>query len=164
MGARVIAMGRNVEVLKNVASRSERIRAVPITGDGEADTAALKKLGTIDAFFDISPPAAAGTTHIKSAIMALRPGGRVSLMGGIRGDVCIPYGMVMHKDLQLKGKWMYPREAVRELIKMVEVGILKVGKPAGYRIIGKFAMEDWDAAFTAAEKNAGMGEKAIICP
>jgi threonine dehydrogenase-like Zn-dependent dehydrogenase len=164
MGARVIAMGRNVEVLKKVASMSDRIETVPITGDENADMVALRKFGVIDAFFDISPPGAAGTTHIKSAILALRPGGRVSLMGGIRGDVAIPYGAVMHRDLKLKGKWMYPRDAVGELIKMVEIGLLKVGKPAGFKVVGKFSLEEWDEAFTATEKNAGIGEQALICP
>jgi hypothetical protein len=33
---------------------------------------------------------------MKSAIMALRHGGRVSLMGGIHGDVAIPHSRVMH--------------------------------------------------------------------
>lgn len=164
MGARIIAMGRNVEVLKKVASMSDRVEAVPITGDENDDMVALRKFGTIDAFFDISPPEAEGTTHIKSAILALRPGGRVSFMGGIRGDVAIPYGAVMHRDLKLKGKWMYPRDAVGELVKMVENGLLKIGKPAGFKVVGKFSLEEWDEAFTAAEKNAGMGEQALICP
>ncbi|KAI9875681.1 MAG: hypothetical protein M1830_008120, partial [Pleopsidium flavum] len=109
--------------------------AIAVQADGEA----LQRFGTVDGFLDISPPTAAKSTHIKSCILALRHSGRVSLMGGLRG------------------KWMYDREAVRALIKMVEVGLLRLGERAGLKVIGKFALEDWDSAFTAAEENPGMG-------
>ncbi len=72
MGARVIAMGRNVEKLERIKGRSERIETVPITGDVQRDAAALKSFGPVDAFFDISPPEAGKSTHIKSGILALR--------------------------------------------------------------------------------------------
>ncbi len=105
MGARVIAMGRNVKVLEQVAARSERVKAVPITGDMQKDAEALQKFGPADAFLDISPPAAAKSTHIKSGILSLRQSGRVSLMGGFREDISIPHGVVMHRNLVLRGKW-----------------------------------------------------------
>jgi threonine dehydrogenase-like Zn-dependent dehydrogenase len=164
MGARVIAMGRNVDALKRLSGLSERVKTVQITGDEKGQTEELKKYGPVNAFFDISPPEAANTTHIKSAIMALKSGGRVSLMGGIRGDIAIPYFTVVHKDLLLKGRWTYPREAVGELIKMVEVGVLRIGDGVGFRTIGKFGLEQWDAAFTASEKNAASGAQSLIVP
>ena len=85
MGARVIAMGRNKDSLANVkkiAPYPDRVETVPITGDMEADCKELKKHGPIDAYFDIGPPEAYASTHIKSCIMALRHGARISLMGG----------------------------------------------------------------------------------
>ncbi len=91
-------------------------------------------------------------------------GGRVSLMGGIKDDVPIPHVVVMHWNLTLKGKWMFEREDVKGMIKMVENGVLKLGEGAGMRIVGKFELEDWDEAFTAAEKNAGIGETAVFTP
>lgn len=72
MGARVIAMGRNVAALERIKERSERIETVPITGDMLKDSGALKSFGPVDAFFDISPPEAAKSTHIKSGILALK--------------------------------------------------------------------------------------------
>lgn len=99
MGARVIAMGRNFAALQKVAASSEPVEAVPITGDVQAETEALRKFGLADTLFDISPPEAAKSTHIKSGILALRPSGRVSLMGGIREDISIPYTVVMHRNL-----------------------------------------------------------------
>lgn len=85
MGARVIAMGRNKDSLtslKRLCPHPDRLETVPITGDMEADCSELKKHGPIDAYFDIGPPEAYASTHIKSCILALRHGARVSLMGG----------------------------------------------------------------------------------
>ena len=80
-------MGRNKDSLANLKKRvpiPNRLETVPITGDMQADLNELKKFGQIDAFFDIGPPEAHASTHLKSAILALRQGARVSLMGGYR--------------------------------------------------------------------------------
>ncbi|MCJ1305447.1 hypothetical protein MMC08_008261 [Hypocenomyce scalaris] len=65
MSARVIAMGRNLDALTKLAARGARISPVQITGDTQSDAETLQILGQIDAYFDISPPAAAQSTHIK---------------------------------------------------------------------------------------------------
>lgn len=108
MGARVIAMGRNSEALKRLATSHERIETVQITGDLQADTKSLQSFGSIEAYFDISPPEAADSTHFRSCILALRRSGRISLMGGLMGrDLAIPLRVIVSRGLQLKGKWMY---------------------------------------------------------
>jgi threonine dehydrogenase-like Zn-dependent dehydrogenase len=167
MGARVIAMGRNVEVLKKIqASHPGRVEIVQMSGDTQGDLDALKKLWTIDAYFDISPPAAEKSTHFRSCILALRHGGRVSLMGGVHNDVAIPHSAVMHRDLTIKGKWMYSRQNVWDLIKMIEIGVLRLdkGKSSG-KVFQKFELEDWSKAFDAAAAGAsGMAAKALIVP
>ncbi len=85
-------------------------------------------------------------------------------MGGIKDDVSIPHLVVMHWNLTLKGKWMFEREDIKGMIKMVENGVLKLGKGGGMRIVGKLGLEDWDEAFTAAEENAGIGETVVFTP
>ena len=85
-------------------------------------------------------------------------------MGGSKEDVPIPHSIVMHGNLTLKGKWMFEREDIKSMIKMIENGLLKLGESAGLRTVGRFKLEDWDKAFTAAEKNAGMGESTLITP
>ncbi len=85
-------------------------------------------------------------------------------MGGIKDDVPIPHSAIMHRNLTLKGKWMFEREDLKSMIKMVEIGVLKLGESAGLRTVGKFKLEEWDTAFTAAEKNAGIGESTLITP
>ena len=92
MGARVIAMGRNkasLERLHKKVPMPERVMTVTITGDVLADADALKPHGQIDAYFDIGPPEASGSTHIKSCILALRHGAKISFMGGYGGGTQI---------------------------------------------------------------------------
>ncbi|CAM6117720.1 unnamed protein product [Calypogeia fissa] len=73
VGARVIAMGHNVEALKQRAAiNPRRVKTVPITGNVKAETNALRScFGPVDVFFDISPPQAAKSTHLRSGILAL---------------------------------------------------------------------------------------------
>ena len=85
-------------------------------------------------------------------------------MGGIKDDVPIPHSVFIHWNLTLKGKWMFEREDIKSMIKMVGNGVMKLGGSAGFRIVGRFGLDDWDKAFTAAEKNAGLGEFVVITP
>jgi threonine dehydrogenase-like Zn-dependent dehydrogenase len=159
MGARVIAVGRNSETLKKLAASHERIEAVQIIGDVQADLKSLQEFGPIDAFFDISPPEAANSTHL-SCILALQHSGRVSFMEGLKGELTIPIKVVLQRDLMLKGKWMYCRQDVRDLIKLIEIGVLKLG---GQKV-DIFALEAWEKGFDTAAKYAGADGIAVIVP
>ncbi|EME89536.1 uncharacterized protein MYCFIDRAFT_25428 [Pseudocercospora fijiensis CIRAD86] len=163
MGGRVIAMGRNREKLEGL-KKEGRVEIVPITGDISADSEAIRACfggkARIDAYFDIGPPEAEESTHIKSAILALSHGARVSLMGGYRGDIAIPHATVMHKNLRLYGKWMYEREDVRDLVQMIEGGILTVY----VELVGEFGLEQWKEAWDCAAENAGPGKHVVIKP
>lgn len=161
MGAKVIAMGRNIEKLKKIRDNSERVEIVPITGDTDKDTEALKQFGPVDVFYDISPPEAATSTHVNSGIHALRQGGRVSLMGGIGREVPLPFFWIVFQDLQLKGKWMYERKDIELLIQMVKAGVMRLDM---VDIVGKFGLKEWENAFEVAKENADMGQVVLITP
>lgn len=166
MGAgKVIAMGRNADALQTLRrGREDRVETVQITGDVEKDAGELVRAGgrPADVYFDISPPQAAGSTHLASAFRALKTGARVSLMGGIMRDVALPHAIIMHKDITIKGKWMYPKEAIPELVRMVESGILKLGSTAGIEAV-RFSLDDWEAAFKAAESSQ-FGRYVVLNP
>lgn len=164
MGARVIAMGRNIDALRQLSARENLVNVVQITGNAAVDSMALKSIASIDAFIDISPPAAAQSTHIKSCILALKRCGRGCLMGGIQDDMQIPHGAIMTNNLTLKGKFMYERDDVRLLIKMVEHGVLKLGAAGGYKPGGKFGLHEWKMAFDAAAHNLGTPAVTVIDP
>ena len=160
MGARVIAMGRNREALDRLAESYERIETVQITGDVQADLKALQEFGSIDAYFDISPLEASDATYFQSCILALRKSGRVSFMGTLNGELTIPLRAIVTKDLQVKGKWMYSREDVKSLIRLVEMGILK----PGVQKVERFALDDWEKGFDSAAAMSGTDGAAIIVP
>jgi threonine dehydrogenase-like Zn-dependent dehydrogenase len=172
MGANVIAMGRNSEALEQLKSDHHnnsagsgngggRLETVLITNNIQTETAAIASFGLpIDVYFDISPPSASESTHLRSGILSVRHGGRVSLMGGIKGDVSVPLGYVMHANMTIKGKWMYEREDIMRLIRMVEMGRLRVDGGS----VKKYALEQWEEAFEVAAREAGPGKMVALVP
>ncbi|KAH7091478.1 alcohol dehydrogenase [Paraphoma chrysanthemicola] len=166
MGAKVIAAGRNEEKLKGLVEQfgEERVKTVKITENVADHVGALQQAagGPIDAVFEISPPMAAKSTHLKSAILALRHGGRVSLMGGILEDYAVPFRDIMRKNLVLRGKWMYERADLKHLVRMVENGILKIGERGGVKTVGEYGFGDWEEAFEVASKEAGWDSAVIL--
>ena len=161
MGARVIAMGRNANMLAELKKLDSRVDTVQIVGDVDKELAALKKFGRIDAFLDISPPEAQESTHFKSCILSLKPEGRVSLMGGLLGDLAIPHRYIMRNNVTLSGKWMYYRDDIAALIKLAEHGLLKLDH---IKVIGPFPLEQWKEAFDAAAEHTGIGEVTLFKP
>ncbi|KAI1187437.1 GroES-like protein [Nemania serpens] len=166
LGARVIAMGRSEEKLARMKTfirkgmPSARVETVRITGDREADTAALKAFGTIDAVLDLSPPAAAQSTHLLSAVAALRRGGRISIMGSVGLNI-IDWNFLAN-DLAVKAKLMHDREDLLLFVKMLEVGLF--GRGADLVETKYFALEDWREAFEEATSYAGVGRIVAFSP
>lgn len=168
---KVIAMGRNTAVLERVKAlepddKKSRVVTVPLTGVLEKDLKALteaKNGGEIDAVFDISPPMAKDSAHIKAGVLSLRHGGRLCLMGGLINDVALPHHIVMHFDITIKGKFMYEPEDVTSFIKMVESGTVRLHndkrdwKMHGSQCTKKYRLEDWKDAFDEAHKLSGAG-------
>ncbi|KAI1413738.1 NAD(P)-binding protein [Hypoxylon sp. FL1857] len=166
MGARVVAMGRNETALAELKKLAEpgRVETVKISGDVQEDINALARFGPLDVYFDISPRPASKSSHIKAGIMSLRPGGRMSLMGGIPGDIDIPYWHVSYNGITIKGTFMNTIQQAKELVKLVERGVLKIGSRAGMKVAGKFRLEDWEEALKAAAAEGGPGRSVYFIP
>lgn len=163
-GARVVAFGRNRDVLARIRAAVPRAETVVLTGDADADAAALRAFGPADAYVDFTPFQATNPTHIGAAIRALRRRGRVVLMGGVPSEISIPYWYIMVNSIDIKGRWMYSRGELRELIKMVETGVLKIGKPAGHEVVGEFPLEDYEKALELATKSSAWGQQVVFVP
>ncbi|KKY25084.1 putative isopropanol dehydrogenase [Phaeomoniella chlamydospora] len=164
MGANVITVSRNLEVLKKLQTTFPRIKIVPLKGDYEEDLAALSKFGLIEAYADISPHGATGSTHVRSCLMALKEYGRAALMGVIAADIAIPYVTAVFKNLTIRGSYMYKKEDVRGLIRLAESGVLKCGKAGGVEVIGEFKLEELDQACEAAAANTNAGQIVTLVP
>lgn len=165
MGARVIAMGRNEKELARLkehiktGNSGAHVETVKMTGDENTDTAALQAFGKVDAVFDTSPPAAYNSTHLKSAITALRRGGRCSMMGYVGYQVD---WKIMADEITLKGKFMYDRGDMLQFIKMMETGLFPSGK--AFVDIQAFELGDWKEAFDAAAEHIGIGKLVVLSP
>ncbi|KAI0199063.1 NAD(P)-binding protein [Astrocystis sublimbata] len=165
MGARVIAMGRSETALAKLKDLSDRIETVKMSGVLQEDIDALAQfLGRVDVYFDITPPQAGKASHIEAGIACLKPGGRMSLMGGVRGNLELPYGQIVHKALTIKGTFMNTAQQAEHLVKLVETGVLKIGYRASMTISGKFGLDDWEKAFHTAAVERGPGKSVYFVP
>ncbi|MBJ9963309.1 alcohol dehydrogenase catalytic domain-containing protein [Burkholderia seminalis] len=167
MGARcVVAPGRNARVLAELERRfGERVRTVELTGDEAADRARMQEAapGPIDCVIDLMPPSVPATT-VRAAVMAVRPYGRVVLMGGVGmlggPGLELPYPWIMRNDVTLRGKWMYPTEAVTLMTGLVRGGLLDLGQFD----VTSFALDGANDAVAHAAANGGPFRMTVIAP
>ncbi|KAF2001472.1 GroES-like protein [Amniculicola lignicola CBS 123094] len=168
MGASVIATGRTesaLALLKKV--HPGQVETVVRTGDVETDTAALKAFGPVDKMLEMGPGRAVGSTHAKSAIGALRPFGRAVIMGlggGPMTHVEIPYMALVWNGIRIQGQVMYNLAWLKDLIKMAEAGVLKLGKERGFEVVGEFKLEELEQAWKIAAENDVFGKVVVLTP
>jgi len=171
MGATVVAAGRNnnaLEALATIHASTGRLRTVVLTGDVSGNTEAMRnatgKPDGADVFIDFSPPAAEGSSLLITAVAVLRPFGRCVIMGGMLGNINVPYLEVMFKSLRLQGRFMYAREHILRLIQMAESGLLPLGARIGIKHTEEFGLESIDEALRTAQKLTGWGSHVVLKP
>jgi alcohol dehydrogenase len=167
MGARcVVAPGRNAQALDDLKQRfGERVRPVKLSGDEQADRERMQQAAPcpIDCVIDLLPPAAP-TTAVRAALMAVRPYGRVILMGGVGmlggAGLDLPYPWIMRNDITIRGKWMYSTEAVTLMAGLIRSGLLDPGNFD----IRTFPLVDANDAVSHAAANGGPFKMTVIRP
>jgi alcohol dehydrogenase len=115
--------------------------------------------GPIDVVLDLLPPEA-NPTWVRTAVLAVRPHGRVVLMGGIREDISLPYAWMMRFGIEVRGCWMYPREAIRRMIEMFKAGQISLDD----MVVTEFPLDRVNEAVTHAAINAGPFKITVVCP
>jgi alcohol dehydrogenase len=163
MGAgRVVATGRNAQTLDDLAARfGSRVKPVAMTGDEAADRAAIAKAagGPIDMVLDFLPREAS-LAQAHANMMAVRHGGRIMLMGGVRAKLGLDYNWLMHGEITLRGVWMYPPQAVPRMVQMVRAGLIDLHQFD----LAEFALDDANVAVAYAAANAGPRQLTVIRP
>ncbi|KAH8702476.1 chaperonin 10-like protein [Talaromyces proteolyticus] len=166
MGARVIAMGRNEKELARLkdhvlrGSPNANIHTLKMTQDETTDAVALQELGPLDAVLDFTPPHGSESPHLRSAIKALRRGGRISIMGFNKNPM-VPWIFVA-KDISMKGKLMYDRSDIVQFIKMLQAGLFPRDK--NFVDAKTFKLEEWKEAFDVAAEHTGIGKLVSLIP
>lgn len=166
MGAgKVVATGRNVRALDDLARRfGPRVQPARMTGV-EADDRHLineRAGGPIDCMLDLLPPEATGS-QVRAAALAVRPHGRIVLMGGVRadgGDLSLPYSWIMQNYITVRGQFMYSREAVARMVALVRGGMLDLAQFE----MTEFALDDVNDAVAHAAANAGPARLTVLRP
>ena len=160
--ARIVATGRNAEVLGDLERRfGGRVRTVQMSGNEDEDRRQIQRAagGPIDVVLDLLPPEAK-PSWVRAAALSVRPYGRVVLMGGIREDVALPYAWMMRYGIEVRGQWMYPREAIHRMVKLVRSGQISLD----YVAVTRFPLEQVNEAVTHAAANAGPFKITVVCP
>jgi alcohol dehydrogenase len=124
MGASaVLAVGRNNKVLNDlVAKFGPRVKPVVVEGN-PSDKDVYGSLEPVDMTLNMYPPGTP-SANVGYGLSALKSGGTLVLMGGVRDDVAIPYSEMMLRNLVVKGQFMYPPSAVKKMIGLIEAGLL----------------------------------------
>jgi len=167
MGAvSVIATGRNEAALADLARRfGPRVRTVKMSGDEENDRKAMRQTAArpIDCVLDILPPAASPASA-RAAIMAVRPYGRVALMGGVGlqggGVLELPYAWIMRNGVTIIGQWMYPPEAVSRMVDLIRSGLVRLDQYD----IALFDLDQVNEAVAHAAAHAGPFQMTVLRP
>jgi alcohol dehydrogenase len=167
MGVRaVVATGRNGAVLDDLARRfGARVRPVQMLGDEERDRARIVQAapGPIDCVLDLLPPAAS-TVQVRTALLAVRPQGRVVLMGGVGmaggTGLDLPYAWLMRNCISIHGQWMYPRDAAVRMIGLVRASLVNLEEFA----VTIFGLDEVNEAVAHAAANAGPFRMTIVRP
>jgi len=165
MGAAcVIATGRNEQALADLVRRfGPRVRTVPMRGVEEDDRKQILQAapGPIDCVLDILPPAA-NTMQVRTAIMAVRPYGRVVLMGGVLdgAGLGLPYSWMMRNCITVRGQWMYPPHATILMTGLIQAGLISLDQFH----VTPFNLDDANAAVAHAAKDSGAFRMTVIQP
>jgi alcohol dehydrogenase len=167
MGAStVICPGRNEAVLTDLESRfGDRIRTVRLTGDVDADRAAMQAASPdpIDVVLDLLPPNAPATA-VRAAAMTVREYGRVALMGGVGmlggDDFALPYPWLMHHSVTVRGQFMYPRMAIPQMIRLIRSGVLDLSQEH----VTTFSLDDANEAVAHAAAHPSPFDRTVITP
>ncbi|KAH7410454.1 chaperonin 10-like protein [Phaeosphaeria sp. MPI-PUGE-AT-0046c] len=166
MGARVVAVGRKDTALRRLRDAHPGfVRTVVRTGDLATDTEKLQQFGTIDAFLEMAPFGAEGSNHVRAAFNVLKQYGRACVMGmgaGATQNVEISMMELTFKSITVHGHAMYRGEDVRDVIRMAEAGVLKLGKHRGFDEAMEFSLEDYENGFEWVAEHNELGQLAVL--
>ena len=142
-----------------------RVRTVPMRGHEADDRARILQAapGPIDCVLDILPPAA-NAVQVRTAILAVRPYGRVVLMGGVGmlggAGLELPYPWMMRNCITLRGQWMYPPHAATLMAGLIRSGLVDLD----HFEIAAFGLDRANEAVAHAAANGGPFKMTVIEP
>ena len=165
MGASVVvATGRNEARLTELARRyGGRVVPVVAQGDEKGDSARFRDAagGPLDLEHDLWPPEARAALG-QAAFASVRATGRVILMGGLRATapLSLAYDWIMRNNITVRGQWMYPPAAPRQMVSMIRAGLIDLG---AYQVVS-FPLVEVARALDHAAEHTGPFEVTVLEP
>ncbi|KAJ0124019.1 isopropanol dehydrogenase [Diaporthe amygdali] len=171
IGANVIALGRSgakLEAMKTKLGSPPQLKCVVMTGDIEADIAAILQQtpnsAGAEVYNDWTPAELKGPApYLSAAVQVLKREGRVVLSGGSSADLPVPYVFVGMQDIQIKGKWMCSKKTIEQVIRMIEQGRLRIGFESGSEL-AEFTLNQHEKATEHARKHGGWRNYTVFVP
>ncbi|KAH8555117.1 alcohol dehydrogenase zinc-binding domain protein [Umbelopsis sp. PMI_123] len=164
MGARkVIIPGRSLEKLEPLVNKfGDRVVPVQLSQDDQENVVAFKSAagGPIDLVLELLE-ANAPQSIIRSSLLSLRPFGTGVLMSGRTDNLEFPFFPIMTNSLTIKGCFMYPRTAGKQLIGLLEAGLID---PDLFNTDDQFSLDDVNEAVQNAKKTHGPFKTTVIVP
>ncbi len=82
------------------------------------------------------------------------------LMGGVRSDLALNYNLLMHRELTLRGAWMYRRDAIPRMAPMVRAGLIDLAQFE----LTQFGLAEANEAVAHAAATAGPRQLTVLRP
>jgi alcohol dehydrogenase len=108
-------------------------------------------------------PREASAAQVRAAALSVRLGGRVILMGGLRGaegDLGLNYNWLMHNETTVRGVWMYGKDAIPRMVRMVRSGLIDLTQFE----LTEFRLDHANEAVAHAAANAGPRQLTVLRP
>jgi D-arabinose 1-dehydrogenase-like Zn-dependent alcohol dehydrogenase len=168
LGANVVALGRyspKFAGLKAKLGHPKRLQCLVLTGDDTKDGDALRKAVPDGAhvYNDWSPTGSKEAIYLSTVAGVLRRKARVVLSGAADTSTGLPHGLMVLKDIQVRGQYMYKRSTAETVFEFVASGLLEVGERAG-AVVRKFDLERFEDALGTAEENGTWRDFTVVEP
>lgn len=161
----VVATGRNARTLDDLSGLfGARVRTIQFTGSEVEDRRLITEAagGPIDMVLDFLPREASAA-QARAAVLSVRLGGRVILMGGLRGeqgDLGLNYNWLMHNETTVRGVWMYRKDAIPRMVRMVRAGLVDLAQFD----VTEFDLHQANEAVAHAATNGGPRQLTVLRP
>lgn len=110
--------------------------------------------------YDLVVEAAGSTDAVLSALAAARRGGTVVLLGlpPHGATAAVPVDDVVNNDLVIRGSFGYTSAAWREVVTLLNVGLLELG----FLVTHRFPLTEWEAALDTLRGEASPRGKVML--
>jgi NADPH:quinone reductase-like Zn-dependent oxidoreductase len=158
--ARVVATGRNEQRLQTLAQVDPRVAIHVLGAERGKDTDAIRRLaaGPIDLAVDYLADTPTPDPTL-AALDALRVGGTLILVGGVRQTLALPYAQIMRRQLTIRGSFMFDRAGALQTWNLVRSRAVDLSRVRAF----PFPLQDIEKAIDMAMTLGGL-DYALLLP